>query len=162
MVYKYRRFWEIVAFPNKIMKLSGESSLMATIKLQNKEQAGCLNLTSGVFLKDILQSQKETGWLKISGSEVLECLDFNSEFSLYWLVTMDKFLNFLLYLFTGKTSSENNSSSLGCYTHKWGKTHGTPGQCGAHISVFHVPGVSCCVAQNEAASWPRSSAALSH
>ena len=61
LVYKYRRFWEIVAFPNKIMKLSGESSLMATIKLQNKEQAGCLNLTSGVLLKDILQSQRETG-----------------------------------------------------------------------------------------------------
>ena len=30
------------------------------------------------------------------------------------------------------------------------------------ISVFHVPGVSSCVAQTKAASWPRSSEALSH
>lgn len=55
------RFWEIIAFPNKIMKLSGESSLITTIKLQNTEQAGCLGLTSGVFLEDILPSQRERG-----------------------------------------------------------------------------------------------------
>lgn len=40
LVYRYWRFWEIIALCKEIMKLSGESSVKATTKTPKKHRAG--------------------------------------------------------------------------------------------------------------------------